>query len=97
MPLTWDSVKSFFDTVYDRFIEHFQTYKKDTIYQSYLKIYGMCSETFQLTPKDANDVVTIFWIAFAVGRLSGIFLTPFFRSWTRGFLLSFDGFIVRLG
>jgi len=54
----------------------------DTIYQSYLKIYGMCSPTFQLTPKDANDVVTIFWIAFAFGRLSGIFLTPFFRSWS---------------
>ena len=42
----------------------------------------MCSPTFQLTPKDANDVVTIFWIAFAFGRLSGIFLTPFFRSWS---------------
>jgi len=53
----------------------------DTIFQSYLKIYGMCSPTFQLTPKDANDVVTIFWIAFAVGRLSGIFLTPFFPAW----------------
>ena len=29
----------------------------------------------------ANNIVTIYWIAFAIGRLSGIFLTPFVTSW----------------
>ena len=45
-----------------------------------LKIYGMCSETFNFSAKDANDLVTIFWIAFGIGRLSGIILTPFIQE-----------------
>ena len=53
----------------------------DTIFSSYLYIYGMCSETYDYDPVKANNIVTVYWIAFAVGRLSGIFLTPYISSW----------------
>ena len=34
-----------------------------------------------LNSDKANNIVTIYWIAFAIGRLSGIILTPFITSW----------------
>ena len=53
----------------------------DTIFSSYLYVYGMCSEAFNFDPVKANNILTIYWIAFAVGRGSGIILTRYITSW----------------
>ena len=41
----------------------------------------MCSEAFNFDPAKANNILTIYWIAFAVGRGSGIILTRYITSW----------------
>ena len=41
----------------------------------------MCSEAFNFDPVKANNILTIYWIAFAVGRGSGIILTRYITSW----------------
>lgn len=53
----------------------------DTIFSSYLYIYATCSDTFDWSPKKANNLVTIFWIAFGISRALGIFLTPYIKPW----------------
>lgn len=53
----------------------------DTIFQSYIYTYAMCSDTFDYEPADANTVNTLFWIAFMIGRLSGTFIAVKLPPW----------------
>jgi len=53
----------------------------DTIFQSFIYTYSLCSETYDYDPKDANDVNTVFWLAFMAGRLSGTFIAKYLSPW----------------
>ena len=54
----------------------------DTIFQSFIYTYSLCSDTFDYAPQAANDVNTVFWIAFMAGRLSGTFISVHVAPWT---------------
>ena len=43
----------------------------DTIFQSYIYYYGLCSSTFDWTASDANLLNLSFWVSFMAGRFSG--------------------------
>lgn len=53
----------------------------DTIFQSYIYYYALCSETFDWDAVDANMVNMAFWIAFIVGRFSGTYISTKISAW----------------
>ena len=51
------------------------------IFSSYLYIYGMCSDKFDLDPHVANNMVTVYWISYACGRFSAMIVAQHVPSW----------------
>ena len=53
----------------------------DTVFQSFIYTYSLCSDAFDYDPAEANNVNTLFWIAFMIGRLSGTYLAQKLPPW----------------
>jgi len=47
----------------------------DTIFQSYIYYYALCSDAFDWDPVKANYINMIFWAAFIVGRFGGTYIS----------------------